>query len=122
MGFREELEDTFTTIQGVCKERKLNCSRTDQDPTTSRVYQRIVSEIRRASFIIVDVTEGTRNVYYELGYAEALGKPIIVIAKEGTDLPFDTRDIPTTLYHNQTGLKKMLGNRIDGLFEVNTKA
>jgi hypothetical protein len=122
MAFREESEDAFTAIKEVCKERGLKCSRTDQDPTTSRVYQRIVSEIRRATFVIADVTVGTLNVYYELGYAEALGKPVIVIAKEGTDLPFDTRDIPTTLYRNQTRLKAMLGERIDGLVGVNTRA
>jgi hypothetical protein len=122
MAFREELEDAFTAINEVCKERGLKCSRTDQDPTTSRIYQRIVTEIRRATFVIADVTVGTLNVYYELGYAEALGKPVIVIAKEGTDLPFDTRDIPTTLYRNQTRLKTMLGERIDGLVGANTRA
>jgi hypothetical protein len=122
MAFREELEDAFTAINEVCKERGLKCSRTDQDPTTSRIYQRIVSEIRRATFVIADVTVGTLNVYYELGYAEALSKPVIVIAKEGTELPFDTQDIPTTLYRNQTRLKTMLGERLDALVGVNTKA
>jgi len=122
MAFREESEDAFTAIKELCKERGLKWCRTDQDPTTNRVYQRIVSGIQRASFVIADVTVGTLNVYYELGYAEALGKPVIVIAKEGTELPFDTRDIPTTLYRNQTRLKSLLGERIDGLVGVNTGA
>jgi hypothetical protein len=122
MAFREESEDTFTAIKDVCKERGLKWSRTDQDSTTSRIYQRIVDGIRRATFVIADVSVGTLNVYYELGYAEALGKPVIVIAKEGTELPFDTRDIPTTIYRNQTRLKALLGERIDGLVGVNTRA
>jgi hypothetical protein len=122
MAFREESEDAFTAIKEVCKERSLKWSRTDHDPTTDRVYQRIVSGIQHATFVIVDVTVGTLNVYYELGYAEALGKPVIVIAKEGTELPFDTRDIPTTLYRNQTRLKALLGERIDGLVGVSAQA
>jgi hypothetical protein len=119
MAFREESEDAFTAIKDVCKERGLKWTRTDQDPTTDRIYQRIVSGIQHATFVIADVTVGTLNVYYELGYAEALGKPVIVIAKEGTELPFDTRDIPTTLYRNQTRLKALLTERIAGLAGVN---
>jgi hypothetical protein len=122
MAFREESEDAFSAIKEVCEERGLKWARTDQDPTTNRVYQRIVSGIQRATFVIADATIPTLNVYYELGYAEALGKQVIVVAKEGTELPFDTRDIPTTLFRNQTRLKAALRERIDGLVGVNTKA
>jgi hypothetical protein len=122
MAFREDSEDTFNAIKEVCEERRLKWARTDHDPTTNRVYQRIVGGIQRATFVIADVTIPTLNVYYELGYAEALGKPVIVVAKEGTELPFDTRDIPTTLFRNQTRLKAALRERIEGLFGVNTQA
>ncbi len=114
-----ETDDTFASIYNVCETRKLKCCRTDKDPTTDRVYQRIVSDIQRASFVVADVSVGTLNVYYELGYAEALGKPVIVIAKEGTELPFDTRDIPTTFYRNQRRLKDLLAERIDALLSGN---
>lgn len=72
MAFREESEDTFSAIKEVCEERGLKWARTDQDPTTNRVYQRIVGGIQRAAFVIADATIPTLNVYYELGYAEAL--------------------------------------------------
>jgi hypothetical protein len=121
MAFRDESEDTFSTIKQVCKERELKWDRTDKDLTTDRVYQRIVSGIQRATFVIADVTIPTLNIYYELGFAEALSKPVIVIAKEGTDLPFDTQDIPTTLYRNQTRLREALLERIDGLAGVKSK-
>lgn len=121
MAFREESEDTFTAVKEVCEERGLKWARTDQDPTTNRVYQRIVNGIQRAAFVVADVTIPTLNVYYELGYAEALGKPIIVLAREGTELPFDTRDIPTTLFRNQTRLKAALRERLDALYGTNAK-
>jgi len=121
MAFREESEDTYSTIKAACEERGLKWDRTDQDPTTNRIYQRIVVGIRRATLVIADVSIPTFNVYYELGYAEALGKPIIVVAKEGTDLPFDTRDIPTMLFRNQTGLKQALSKRLDSLLGLNAK-
>src|SRR5262249_48350980 len=121
MAFREESEDTFNAIREVCEEQGLKWARTDHEPTTNRIYQRIVSGIRRAIFVIVDITIPTLNVYYELGYAEALGKPVIVVAKEGTELPFDTRDIPTTLFHNHTRLKAALRERMDSLVGLNTR-
>jgi hypothetical protein len=119
MAFREESEDTFSAIKDVCDELGFKWSRTDQDPTTNRIYQRIVNGIQRATLVVVDVSIPTLNVYYELGYAEALGKPIIVIAKEGTELPFDTRDIPTIMFRNQTRLKAALTERLNGLFGSN---
>jgi hypothetical protein len=59
MAFREESEDAFTAIKELCKERGLKWCRTDQDPTTNRVYQRIVSGIQRTAFVIADVTLAT---------------------------------------------------------------
>jgi hypothetical protein len=49
--------------------------RTDKnDATTDRIYGRIVQGIQRAAFLVADVTFDSVNVYYELGFAEALGR------------------------------------------------
>ena len=56
MSFRRESDDTWGTIDRVCKLYRFDAERTDQDPTTDRIYQRIVEGIQRASFVIADVT------------------------------------------------------------------
>jgi hypothetical protein len=61
----------------------------------------------------VQLTLSSENVYYELGFAEASGKTVIVVAKEGTELPFDTRDIPTTFFRDQTRLEEALRSRTE---------
>lgn len=76
---------------------------------------RIVQGIQRAAFVIADVTFSSVNVYYELGFAEALGKDVLVIPKEGTALPFDTNDIPTLFFKDQTRLEDALRARIGRL-------
>lgn len=53
------------------------------------ITNRIERSINRAEIIICDVTEKSLDVYFDLGYASAKGKMIIVTAKEGTTLPFD---------------------------------
>jgi len=62
MAFREESEDTFSTIKAVCDELDIKWSRIDQDPTVKRVYQRIVKGIQSAGLVIVDVSIPTSNV------------------------------------------------------------
>jgi hypothetical protein len=82
MAFREESEDAFTAIKELCKERGLKWCRTDQDPTTNRVYQRIVGGIQRTAFVIADVTlaawgKGDRkrivSASHGTGHGEAFG-------------------------------------------------
>ena len=58
------------------------------------------------------------NVFYELGYAHALGKPTILLAERGRELPFDIRGYRCIFYDNtiggkaavETNLKKHLEN------------
>jgi hypothetical protein len=115
MSFREESDDTYNTIARVCRAYGFDPERTDKASTTDRIYARIVQGIQRAAFVVADVTFSSVNVYYELGFAEALGKDVLVIAKEGTQLPFDITDIPTTFFKDQTRLEEGLRARIGRL-------
>jgi hypothetical protein len=38
--------------------------------------------IRRARFVLVDLTHGNRGAYWEAGFAEGLGKPVIYLCRE----------------------------------------
>jgi nucleoside 2-deoxyribosyltransferase len=113
MSFLDECDDTYNTIDRVCRSYQLKAERTDKDATSDRIYKRIIEGIQCAAFVIADVTFKSLKVYYELGFAEALGKTVIVVAKEGTELPFDTRDIPTTFFRDQTRLEEALRSRIE---------
>jgi nucleoside 2-deoxyribosyltransferase len=108
MSFRPESDDTYGTIERVCRDFHLQAIRTDKTMETERIFERIVRGIHDAALVIVDVSFSSPNIYYELGYAEALGKTVIVIAKEGTELPFDTKDIPTLFWKDQTRLASAL--------------
>jgi len=71
-----------------------------------------VDGIRRSAFVIVDVSEATPNVYYELGLADGLDKLHVVTAYIDTVLPFDVHDVPTVFWANQKQLKEGLKDRI----------
>ncbi len=71
------------------------------------------SNIKYSAFVIVDLSMARPNVYYEMGYADALDTPIIATAKEGTEIHFNVKDVPIIFWNSQTQLKKDLQLRIE---------
>jgi nucleoside 2-deoxyribosyltransferase len=112
MSFKQEYYDVFTCCEEVCKAFKFEAIRTDKTPSGQRIIPRILEGIRHAAFVIADVSEPSMNVFYEIGYAEGLGKPTIVTAKTGTSIPFDLVDIPIESWRDYTDLKEKLRNRV----------
>lgn len=68
----------------------------------------IVQAIATAQLVIADITPPNPNVYFEVGYALALNKPIIFLAKRGTSLPFDVAGFRVLFYENTIGGKRRL--------------
>ena len=58
--------------------------------------------IRDAQFVIVDLTYDNRGAYWEAGYAEGLGKPVVYICEkekfEAASTHFDTNHLTTVLW------------------------
>jgi len=111
MSFAEkpELKDAYATFQRVCKAFGLHAFKVDDHlDTHGRIIPSIIDSIRRCAFIIADVSEPRPNVYYELGYAQALGKNVITTAFKNTQLPFDIFDVPTQYWDGQTTLEEKL--------------
>jgi hypothetical protein len=115
MSFKREFLDVFASCREVCREFKFDAQRTDESAYLERITPRIEKGIRGSAFVIADVSEPSPNVFYEIGYAKALGKEVIVTAKNGTPLPFDIWDVPTIFWEIQDDLKVGLRKRVAGL-------
>ena len=85
--------------------------------STDRIVPRIENGIRDSPFVIADLSDVSVNVLFEVGFARALNKPVILTAKSGTQLPFDAHDIPTIFWKTQADLRKQLDNQIRALIE-----
>ncbi len=111
MSFAEKghLKDAFNTMYRVCAENGFKAYTTAQqhDPK-QRIIPAILDGIRRSAFVIADVSDPRPNVYYELGFAQALGKDVITCANEGTTLHFDIFDVPTLFWDSQDMLERKL--------------
>jgi hypothetical protein len=74
------------------------CFRLDEARPAGRITDRLLSELRTATFCVADLTGNKPNVMWELGFAMALGKPTIVVAQTLDDLPFDLKDMQSIEY------------------------
>ena len=115
MSFKKEFRDVFASYREVCQHYKFEAERTDESTSLERIIPRVEAGLRRSAFVIADVSEWSPNVFYEVGFARALGKDVIMTARKGTQLPFDVRDVPAIFWEDQTELKEALDKYLAGL-------
>jgi len=110
-----ELEDVLDSIKEAGSRCGIEAERVDEVHSNERITDRILESIRKAEFVIIDLTHSRPNVFYEAGYAQGIGKTPIYIAKEGTKLEFDLKDYPVIFFRNMKQLKDSLETRLRGL-------
>jgi hypothetical protein len=65
---------------------------------TGKIMDQIWRGIRAAKVLIAELTTKNPNVFYELGLAHALEKPVVLVSSNQEDVPFDLRHIRVILY------------------------
>jgi hypothetical protein len=120
MSFREEEkeaeEDYKVVIKPLLEEMGLNPILIKDVEHNEDVVFKILYELERCRFVIADVRGERPSVYYEAGYARALGREVIWLCKKGdeTKMHFDTRNLNHIIWGNRDELKEKLRSRIQG--------
>lgn len=65
---------------------------------TGAVMEQIWTQIRKAKVLLADLTGKNPNVFYELGLAHALRKPVVFVAGDIEDVPFDVRHLRVVVF------------------------
>jgi nucleoside 2-deoxyribosyltransferase len=90
--------------------------RLDETEHNNKICDEIIAKIRRARFVVADFTGQSRGVYYEAGFAAALGLPVIFTYRQQGDdrdaLHFDVRQFNTIDYTDAANLRSKLTARI----------
>ena len=63
-----------------------------------KIMDQVWSGIRRAKVLVAELTQRNPNVFYELGLAHALKKPVVLISSNEDDVPFDLQHIRVIYY------------------------
>jgi hypothetical protein len=108
-----EYRDLRSAIAETCKKAGYEARRVDEANDQRRIIPEIIRGVRQSAFVIADVTESKPNVYWELGLATGFGKDVVVVAKKGTNLPFDINDVPVLFWESFEEFKEELGKRVE---------
>jgi len=103
MPISERTEDLWHLgIHETCTRLGWDCTRADAITEPGFIVSQIHSQLNSADVVIGEMTERNPNVFYEIGYAHALGKTTILLARSAEDLnAFDTQGFRHFLHGGQ---------------------
>lgn len=114
MPFSDDFNDVYQLgIKAACEEAETYCERVDEQIFEERILDRIYNQISKADLVVADMTGRNPNVFYEVGYAHALGKSVILLTSQADDIPFDLKHFSHIVYKQSiSGLKKELRKKV----------
>ncbi len=99
MPFDASFNDTYQLgIKSASENASAYCERLDEQIFDESMLARIYNQIAKADLIVADMTGRNPNVFYEVGYAHALGKTVILLTQNANDIPFDLKHFSHIVY------------------------
>ena len=99
MPFSEPLDRIYRgVVEPTVEALGCHITRADDFFNVGSIMEEVWRQINRADFIVADLTGRNPNVFYELGIAHTVGKPVIMLSQSIDDVPFDVRHNRVVLY------------------------
>lgn len=110
--FHPEFEEDYLVIKRTCDEVGLSCFRGDESYFSSDIFSQMLRLIVSSNLVIANINGRNPNVLYELGVAQALDKPVILISRQPELLPIDIKSKRFLIYKNYDELRFELKNEL----------
>ena len=126
MPFDEEFDVVYTGfIKPVLEGSGFSVDRADDIESQQNILRDVLEKIDQSDLIVADLTSANPNVFYELGLAHALKKPVILITQSIDDVPFDLKSYRLLEYSTHFGrierAKELLTGYAEGFAQGNIK-
>ena len=90
----------------------IQCKRVDEITASREIMRDVWELLTSCAVVVADLSGKNPNVFYELGLAHVLGKPVVLIAEELDDVPFDLRSVRTIVYGDSPRQWKDLAKKV----------
>lgn len=118
MPFSDDFEDVYKLgIKPACDKAGAYAESVNEQNFKETILQRIYNQIANADVIIAEMTGRNPNVFYEAGYAHALGKNVILLTQKADDIPFDLKHFPHIVYSKINSLIPKLEKKVRWFIE-----
>lgn len=96
--------DKFTPVyeqlvKPTVEELGLSIKRGDDPMTDESIMLEVWSMIHACKVVIADCTDLNANVFYEIGIAHSIGKQVVTLIQDASQLPFDIRHRRAIVYN-----------------------
>ena len=92
MPFDEDFDSVYKHfLKPVLEDAGFDVLRADDIQSQQSILKDIIKKIVESDLILADLTDANPNVFYELGIAHALRKPVVLLTQSIEDVPFDLK-------------------------------
>ena len=116
----EQIQDIFKNIKAAAAKYDFECTRGDSEHLAvgEPVMEQIWQDICKADIIVAEFTRSNPNVTYEVGLAHAIGKPVIGITRDISNVPFDNKYLRFITYKYTDAGKAALDKKLEDAIKV----
>ncbi len=119
MPFAAAFDDAYeAAIKPACEAAGAYAERVDDQIFQGNILQRMYNQIAKADLIVADTTGRNVNVLYEIGYAHALRKNVVLVTRGSGDVVFDPTHHPHIVYERLVDLRNELEHKVRNVLET----
>lgn len=114
MPFNSRFDKQYATFREVCDSVGMVCHRSDERHNPGNLLSQIIEMILKSQIIVALIDGKNPNVFYEIGIAHSIGKPVIIVASKAKmdDIPQDIIPERMLIYDNLSDLKIKLSKAL----------
>ena len=110
--FHDRFAEDYAVIKKSCQDAGFVCVRGDEEYFKGDIFPEMLKYIVKARLVIANINGRNPNVYYELGIAQALDKPVLLISGDPNGLSIDIKSKRFLIYKDFEDLKTKLNDEL----------